>query len=298
MPAAAIRYHGHSCRSHGMNVEDRALVFSCREAALYGILSLPRQAQSCGVLIVVGGAQYRAGSHRQFTLLARDLAAHGFPVLRFDYRGMGDSEGSMRNFETIGDDICAAVDRFMAEAPSIRKVVIWGLCDGASAALLYAHQDPRIAGLVLVNPWARTEAGIAKTYLKHYYHARLMDAELWKKIGRGKFDYSAASRSLLQLIGRALGSKVMAGASDSDSLPDRMLHGFSRFKGRVLLILSGNDLTAREFSELERGSAQWQKLIRSDRVQRFELHGANHTFARRAWREAIAARTREWLGGQ
>jgi len=54
---------------------------------------------ACGVLIVVGGPQYRVGSHRQFLLLSRRLAAEGHPVMRFDYRGMGDASGAMRGFE-------------------------------------------------------------------------------------------------------------------------------------------------------------------------------------------------------
>ena len=48
---------------------------------------------------MVGGPQYRVGSHRQFTLMARAFAAAGYPVLRFDYRGIGDSEGESRGFE-------------------------------------------------------------------------------------------------------------------------------------------------------------------------------------------------------
>ncbi|KAB8057318.1 hydrolase 1, exosortase A system-associated, partial [Janthinobacterium violaceinigrum] len=61
------------------------------QARLVGILSLPAAPGPRGVLIVTGGPQYRVGSHRQFVLLARALAAQGVPVLRFDLRGMGDS---------------------------------------------------------------------------------------------------------------------------------------------------------------------------------------------------------------
>ncbi len=83
-----------------MNFEERALSFSCHDSWLYGILSLPEKVISRGVLIVVGGPQYRVGSHRQFMLLARYLAAHGVPVMRFDCRGKGDSEGdAVWNFE-------------------------------------------------------------------------------------------------------------------------------------------------------------------------------------------------------
>ncbi|HWJ93213.1 MAG TPA: hydrolase 1, exosortase A system-associated, partial [Telluria sp.] len=114
-------------------LEDRALAFPCQGDTLYGILSLPAQPNPRGVLVIVGGPQYRAGSHRQFTLLARALADAGIPALRFDYRGMGDSEGAQRGFEHVRDDIRAAIDSFMAETPGLSEVVLWGLCDGATA---------------------------------------------------------------------------------------------------------------------------------------------------------------------
>ena len=76
---------------------------------LTGILSQPEQASDTTVIVVVGGPQYRVGSHRQFLQLARHLARQGYPVLRFDGRGMGDSSGLLRSFEEIDDDIGAAI---------------------------------------------------------------------------------------------------------------------------------------------------------------------------------------------
>jgi len=134
-----------------MNFEEQAVVFSCGDARLIAIISSPAQPSHRGVLIVVGGSQYRAGSHRQFTLLCRALAERGIAAMRFDYRGMGDSEGEMRTFEDVRPDIRAAVDQFCVQVPGLREVAIWGLCDAASAALFYAHQDSRITGLVLLN---------------------------------------------------------------------------------------------------------------------------------------------------
>jgi exosortase A-associated hydrolase 1 len=261
---------------------------------------------SKGVLVLVGGPQYRVGSHRQFTLLARNLAVHGIPVFRFDCRGMGDSEGDPRDFEQLEDDLRCAIDVFLQELPAMDELVIWGLCDAASAALFYAHRDPRVTGLVLLNPWVRTEQGEAKAYLKHYYLARFFDLEFWGKVLRGRFDYSNAARSFARTFARAVagektnedgqeGRASTVGSCDPGNLPDRMLDGLGRFSGRILLIISGNDLTAQEFSDLVQGSSRWQRLLASPRVSRKDLPEADHTFSRRVWRDQVASWTREWI---
>jgi exosortase A-associated hydrolase 1 len=276
-----------------MNYEDRACRFACGDDLLYGILSMPERARSRGILMLVGGPQYRAGSHRQFTLLSRFFASHGIPVLRFDYRGMGDSQGETRDFETVDDDIRCAVDYFMQAAAGMTDVAIWGLCDAASAALFYGFRDPRISGLALINPWARTETGLAQTYLRHYYVSRLFERALWRKILGGRFSYRAAAASLAAQLSTAFGTCT---ATASGSLPDRMYEGYRRFAGPVLVILSGNDLTAKEFSELVRNEEKWAALLRQRRTRRIELPGANHTFSTRQWRELVARHTLDWFG--
>jgi exosortase A-associated hydrolase 1 len=260
------------------------------------------------VLLVVGGPQYRVGSHRQFALLARRLAESGVAVMRFDYRGMGDSEGERRDFSMVDADLRAAVDAFTAQVPEVREVVLWGLCDAASAALFYAHQDRRVTGLALANPWARTEEGAARATLKHYYLSRLVQPGLWRKIVSGRFDYRGALRSFLDLCAAAggtvrrqasrAGADVAAragqGATSTQALPERMLQGFTRFSGQTLFIISGADLTAREFEDMAAAPA-WRRVMRNDRVTRRALLGADHTFSRAAWREQVAQWTLEWL---
>lgn len=286
--------------------EERALSFACRGAWLYGILSLPASPHPRGVLIVVGGPQYRAGSHRQFTLLARDLAAAGIPAMRFDYRGMGDSEGELRNFDSVDEDLRAAIDRFFVEAPGMREVVLWGLCDGASAAAMYAPQDARVAGLVLLNPWVRTEEGAARATIKHYYRARLFDARLWKKVASGRFDVKASVRSLLQDLGKAFRSRPAADtsranpgagsdASPDAPLPERMQAALTHFGGRVLVVLSGADLTAQEFADLSARPGAWQRLLAAPRFTRQKIDKADHTFSKRPWQDQVSHWTRDWL---
>ncbi|HJV76311.1 MAG TPA: hydrolase 1, exosortase A system-associated [Noviherbaspirillum sp.] len=286
-----------------MHFEERPLCFPCHQSWLYGVLGVPSQPRSRGVVIIVGGPQYRVGSHRQFTLLARAIAVAGYPVLRFDYRGMGDSDGSAQTFDTVNADVCCAIDHMIAELPCINEIVIWGLCDGASAAVFYANQDPRVKGLVLANPWVRTEEGIAKTYLKHYYLSRLFDSAFWKKIFNGSFQFIAAGKTFIQFIGKALcrqksrATISSSNVSEPPPLPDRVFDGLSRFSGRVLLIMSGNDLTAKEFLALCRSSKAWRKLLRSPHISRLDLPDADHTFARREWHDQAANGTKDWLRG-
>jgi exosortase A-associated hydrolase 1 len=277
-------------------LEERTVSFDCEGCRLHGIVSLPAPAladATRGVLIVVGGPQYRAGSHRQFTLLARSLAARGIAAMRFDYRGMGDSEGDVRSFEEVGADLRAALDCFTTAVPGLRDIALWGLCDAASAITFYAAQDARVGGIALLNPWVRTEAGAAKATIKHYYRARLLERELWAKVLRGRFDFRGALASAFKLAGSAL--KPQAPQSAQASLPERMAEGLARFQGRVLVMLSGADLTAQEFAGLADGDARWRGLLAGPRVTRRHLPGADHTCSRRGWHEQVVDWTGDWM---
>ena len=107
-------------------MSEEVLDFRCKGEQLIGILHRPHKARKRAVLVVVGGPQTRVGSHRQFVLLARSLADQGYPCLRFDYRGMGDSTGAMRDFQGIDDDIQAALDALLDAVPEVEDVALWG----------------------------------------------------------------------------------------------------------------------------------------------------------------------------
>lgn len=275
-----------------MNATEHTLGFSCRGQELVGIVHLPAQPLARGVLVVTGGPQYRAGSHRQFVLLGRQLAAAGTATMRFDVRGMGDSAGAMRSFDDNDDDLQAAIDRFFAAVPQLRELVLWGLCDGATAAALHAAADRRINGLVLLNPWVRTESGAAQATLRHYYLRRVCSIAFWRKLAGGAVD---ATASLASLRRSALAALHGAGKTGNEDLPVRLHRALARFPGRILVIQAGADLVAREFDALARRQPQWRQLLGAARVHRIDIADANHTFARRAWRDRVAVATTQWL---
>lgn len=277
-----------------MSFDESALAFCCGDDQLYGVLSLPDAECTRGVLIVVGGPQYRAGSHRQFTLLARSLAANGIAAMRFDYRGMGDSQGPMRDFDSIGDDLRAAIGAFMAAVPGMRDVVLWGLCDAASAIAMYAASDARVSGLVMLNPWVRTTEGIARATLKHYYRGRLLERAFWAKLLRGRFNLARSLTSMATLAHAVL-KRGRRDEAAPPPLPDRMCAGIGAFKGKVMIITSGADLTAREFCDVSSATPAWKRLLEAPRVTRHQLDKADHTFSRRAWRDQVADWTCAWV---
>jgi exosortase A-associated hydrolase 1 len=247
-----------------------------------------------GVVLVVGGPQYRVGSHRQFVLLARALAASGFPVLRFDYRGMGDSDGEPRDFEAIADDIGHAVDT-LVDLVGVQAVVLWGLCDAASANAFYAGRDPRIVGQVALNPWVRTEEGEAQAFVRHYYRQRLLDPALWRKVMRLQFDVAGSLRDFLAKLRRSRVAADDGGPADRRPLPERVREAQLRFTGRTLLILSGNDLTASEYRDRVDEVPSWRDWTESAAVERRVLEAADHTFSRAEWRDQVATWCSDWL---
>ncbi|HYN79061.1 MAG TPA: hydrolase 1, exosortase A system-associated, partial [Lamprocystis sp. (in: g-proteobacteria)] len=169
------------------------------------------------------------------------------------------------------------------------------------------------AGLVLLNPWVRTEAGEAKAFLRHYYTKRLVSRVFWSKFFSGGVQLGRSLRALLGFLRSAKGATPggliaeptgeTAGWPNPDAtnapghapLPQRMLRGLSSFRGPVLLILSGNDLTAKEFEGLLKADRSWSRWVKQALVTRRDLADADHTFSTAQWRAQVETWTLAWL---
>jgi pimeloyl-ACP methyl ester carboxylesterase len=126
-----------------------------------GILSVPSivDYSRVAVLMFNAGALPRIGPHRINVKVARALADHGVPALRFDLAGHGDSRGSV----VEGDyrrqavaDLSAAMDCVEREL-GICQILLIGFCSGAIHAFQTAASDRRIVGLLLFDGhWHRT----------------------------------------------------------------------------------------------------------------------------------------------
>lgn len=279
-------------------MSEQAVIFRSEDRQLVAIEHIPasQSTDSChaqGLIIVVGGPQTRVGSHRLFVDLARALAKQGITVFRFDYSGAGDSEGELTDFTAIQADIAAALTCFKLRHPHITEFGFWGLCDAASAILLYLHQNNNclldyINKLVLINPWVRQEHTQAKAYLRSYYVKRLISKDFWKKLLAGKVAMNTAFTELKEFNkqGRNVGA-----LNTKENFVVQMLQGLRSFSGGCHIFLSGNDLTADEFSLLIKSNKHWRQQMALDNINLEVIPKADHTFSQLSKKQQLIALT-------
>jgi uncharacterized protein len=274
-----------------MQPDVRAVKMASEESILYGVVHDPRSTAKRGVLMVAGGA-YRVGPHRQFLLLARDWAADGIPVMRFDRQGAGDSEGpGFFNFDSFMSDIRSAIDCFTSAVPGIERVVLWGLCDAGLNSLLYARSDPRVDGIVLVNPPVdNPDSGLRhRGVLRHHYLPQLLNpTRLVGRLARNRLNV----RSALTCIRRHIAGSIRPNAPGSI---DRYLEVLSAFRGRSLVILSERDVIAIEFKAKVMTTKAWERLVEDSKVAALHLPNADHSFTSKELRDQVSNWTVDWI---
>lgn len=276
-------------------VAESAFTFNGPEGELIGILHQPDTPQTLGVVIVVGGTQYRVGAHRSFVQLARAISEAGFPVLRFDHRGIGDAPAEYPGFAAIGPDISAALDVFMTRVPMIEGVMLWGLCDAVPAICQIANQDKRVQGIALINPWIRDAESYDRSLFKNYYAKRPFQSDFWKNLLLGKSSGIDFVRLMVRMAKPFKSRNGKRAGSNHLTLKERVYRDLLGFKGPCLLVLSGNDLTAQEFDQEMSRLNGGNKLASSDYLTRIDFPTADHTFTTTAERTRLVHLTRVWI---
>ncbi|MBV1882888.1 MAG: alpha/beta hydrolase [Pseudomonadales bacterium] len=129
--------------------------FGSSAQPLYGVHH-PHKAQQMrqeSVLLCPPFGQEYMRSHRAYRQLAMLLAMQGYSVMRFDYRGTGDSSGEIENATVEGwlEDIDVAVEE-LKETACVDKVNVVGLRLGALLAAAASTGKSQIHKLVLWDP--------------------------------------------------------------------------------------------------------------------------------------------------
>lgn len=125
------------------------------ERHLAATLTLPHGSTppEVAVILMNAGVIHRMGPHRLNVKIARALAQANIPSLRLDLSGQGDSRSPLKAIERPQQvilDLKAAMDH-VQRICSIQRFVIVGVCSGAFNGLALAQEDPRVAGLWLLD---------------------------------------------------------------------------------------------------------------------------------------------------
>ncbi len=136
---------------------ERPIVFYNQDQQINGILHSPTDCEApCpAVAFFHGFTGTKVEPHRIFVKTARELAAIGFYVLRFDFRGSGDSEGDFSEM-TIGGEVSDAVKSIdvLTAMPGVDadRIGILGLSMGGCVAAFVSGQDARVKSTVMWAP--------------------------------------------------------------------------------------------------------------------------------------------------
>lgn len=244
----------------------RLIAFPCTSETLLG--TLDEAPGATGLLIVSGGNEIRIGAHRGMALLAQRVAEAGHPVFRFDRRGIGDSTGENRGYESSADDIAAAVVTFRAET-GVTRILAYGNCDAATA-LAFFHGPAGIEALLLANPWVIEQADDLPpaAAIRSHYAQKLRDPREWLRLLRGGVNVFRLFRGLRKASQKQ--SKV------SGSIPARLAQALAATQAPVTILLAKGDNTAIAFADAYKAPA-FDPARRRIHIE--PLDSASHSFA-------------------
>lgn len=257
----------------------RHFSFDCHGAALAA--TIDDAPGGTGLLIVTGGNETRAGAFASQAQLAAEIAGAGHPVMRFDRRGVGDSEGDNIGFRHSAEDIAAALAAFREQCPALRRVVAFGNCDAASALMLSGGAG--FDGLVLSNPWTyegeEADAPPPPAAIRARYAAKLRNPRELLRLATGGVNLAKLARGLLGAAARP---------NAPSGLAETMRNELARHEGPVRILVAERDRTGKAF--LSVWDTQDRRLARCT--------GADHAYsddASRAWlrQQILAALTDE-----
>ncbi|MBB2671013.1 UNVERIFIED_ORG: dienelactone hydrolase [Rhizobium etli] len=148
-------------------VASRKVTFPSNGETIVGTLYVPSTADTRRPGVIVAGA-WTSIKEQMSGLYAKEMAERGFVALAFDYRGWGESSGTIRFKEDPAmktADIIAAAD-FLSTLSQVDADAINGLGICASAGYMAdaVSGNPRFRSLSLVAPWLHNKAIVEEVY--------------------------------------------------------------------------------------------------------------------------------------
>lgn len=257
---------------------DRESPFATADAGVGVLHGTDAGVREC-VVLFNAGAIHRTGPFRLYVALARRLARLGFPVLRVDQPGIGDAIARAPQPQRVLAG--KLLDALQAETGCARFVV-GGICSAADLGWSLAVHDPRVVGLVLLDPVARRS---------HPAFRLGQLALLWRR----------GPRAWIDLLRRGLhhgdGSRPVDDSELRDwPQPGREADELAQLVARgveVFALYTGG--AAHYMTHRRQFFDGFGKAARDPRVRFLHWTACDHLFYRSADRERLVATVASWL---
>jgi len=291
----------------------QAVSFECEGCQLYGTLRRPEglvSSSDTGVVILNQGPLDRSGTHQISTKIVKRFNAFSIPTLQFDARGVGESEGDWatpvegepihqlyrRIFEGAWKRDTAAAIEFLQSETGVKRILLVGLCGGASTALHVGALHPSVQGMAMVGMPVRVVEdsvdGRTDSYIRSEaarYFEKAFAPKAWKRFITFQTDY----RTLRRLATRWLSDRLRGRAEDTTLVSRDIIESFHtavHASRRMLFVYGENDYLWTEFRDLFLPSYSPER-------HGFDLKtipAANHTLTEAEWQEQLYAALSNW----
>jgi pimeloyl-ACP methyl ester carboxylesterase len=277
-------------------ISEQAVLFGSR-TSLVGVATKAVSAASadCPAIVILNtGIIHRVGHHRMFVTMSRALGAVGYTVLRFDFSGIGDSpprDDGLSLADASMAEIKEALDWLEWDRKASRMILV-GLCSGADHAVLYGYTDPRIVGLVLMDP------SIPPTlrYRMHYVAGRLRQFRSWVNVLSGR---SRTARMLMRHMlpitqpGRGSQRHALQKRAPRETIERHYQNSVD--SGIEILAIFTEETTRQTYRE--QIIEALPNVSFGDRLKLEFFPGSDHTFALESDRSRLIQLIVQWVGG-
>jgi len=255
----------------------RPITFTNDGEQIIGILHVPdnlkKGEKAPAIAMFHGFTGHKSEAHRFFIHVARALCNAGYIVLRFDFRGSGDSDGEFEDMTVSKEvsDASQAID-FLSDlaVTNQKKIGVIGLSMGGRVAAILASKDKRIKFVILYSA--------ALSSLKEKFLGRLKKEDL-KKLEKGEAVHIGNGWYLKKGFFETIDSPVPLEVLDKIEVPVLIIHGDS------------DDIVS--LDDAQRGYRILKKLHSKNEL--YIIKGGDHTFTRKEHTQKVIDKTLNWL---
>ena len=225
---------------------------------------------------------------------ASSFAAQGYPSLRIDLPGLGDSYGEVaKDLLTFINDggyaaIAAAKVKEFSDRFGLAGVVIYGHCAGGTTAIYAASACKECKGLIITDPYFNTA-----NMLTPKLNAGMVHWARRTKVG----EVLRAAYARIREARKKRGNGTLPGNANVNLVTHWKQLVSS---GLPILVLKSGEPAALGSSKLRAGTFDYLEHITSfarhrSRLSLHTIEGTNHSFADRLGRATIQERAGAWL---